>query len=93
MGSVFLIKRDAAKVREIAPPGQLNRYRAAETIGKELKMAAWSTRSLNGSAFSARLVADGSNQEVKMPILVGVRVKVYYIAKTRKVNEQKVKTN
>jgi hypothetical protein len=39
-------------------PRQFNRYRAAEAYGKELRMAAWCSRSLIGPALSARLFAD-----------------------------------
>lgn len=36
---------------------------------------------------------DGSYHEVKLAEMVGIHVKAYYITKTRKVNDQKVKTN
>lgn len=36
---------------------------------------------------------DGSYQEVKMAALMGLRVKVYYITRTKKANDQKIKTN
>jgi len=36
---------------------------------------------------------DGSFREVKMAELVGLRVKPYYTARSKKVNDQKIKTN
>ena len=36
---------------------------------------------------------DGSEQEVRMAAMMGLRVKVYYVKKTKKVNDQKVKEN
>ena len=36
---------------------------------------------------------DGSDHEVKLAELMGMRVKAYYMTKTRKVDDQKVKTN
>jgi hypothetical protein len=36
---------------------------------------------------------DGSDHEVKMSELIGMRLKVYYMTKSKKVNDQKVKTN
>ena len=36
---------------------------------------------------------DGSNHEVKMSELMGMRVKAYYMTKSKKVNDQKVKIN
>jgi hypothetical protein len=36
---------------------------------------------------------DGSDQKVKMADLMGLRVKAYYRTKSKKVNDQKVKTN
>ena len=36
---------------------------------------------------------DGSDHEVKMSELIGMRLKAYYMTKSKKVNDQKVKTN
>ena len=36
---------------------------------------------------------DGSNHEVSMSELNGMRLKAYYMTKSKKVNDQKVKTN
>ena len=36
---------------------------------------------------------DGKDREVKMADLMGMRIKVYYITKTKKVNDQKIKSN
>ncbi len=36
---------------------------------------------------------DGSNHEVKMNELIGMRLKAYYTAKSKKINGEKVKTN
>ncbi|HYK19487.1 MAG TPA: hypothetical protein VEV42_02055 [Pyrinomonadaceae bacterium] len=36
---------------------------------------------------------DGSDHEVKLDELMGMRLKVYYMTKTKKVNGEKVKTN
>lgn len=36
---------------------------------------------------------DGGDHEVKLAEMMGMRVKAYYMAKTKKVNDQKVKIN
>lgn len=36
---------------------------------------------------------DGSDHEIKLAELRGLRIKVYYMTKSKKVNDQKVKTN
>jgi len=36
---------------------------------------------------------DGSNHEIKLAEMMGMRIKAYYMTKTKKVNDQKVKTN
>jgi hypothetical protein len=36
---------------------------------------------------------DGKDHEVKISEMMGMRVKAYYITKTTKVNDQKIKTN
>lgn len=36
---------------------------------------------------------DGKDHEVKLAEMMGMRVKAYYVTKTKKVNDQKVKTN
>ena len=36
---------------------------------------------------------DGKDHEVKLAEMMGMRVKAYYITKTKKVNDQKIKTN
>jgi hypothetical protein len=36
---------------------------------------------------------DGSDHEVRMSELIGMRLKAYYMTKSKKVNDQKVKTN
>jgi hypothetical protein len=36
-------------------------------------------------------MADGAFQEIKVPDLMGMRLRVYYLTKTRKVNDQKEK--
>jgi hypothetical protein len=36
---------------------------------------------------------DGSVHEIKMEELMGMRVKPYYMTRSRKVNDQKIKTN
>lgn len=36
---------------------------------------------------------DGSDHEVMMAELIGMRLKVYYMTKSKKVSDQKVKTN
>jgi hypothetical protein len=38
-------------------------------------------------------MADGTDREVKLADLVGMQLRVYYIAKTKKVNDQKIKYN
>jgi len=38
-------------------------------------------------------MADGTNQEIKLPDLMGMKLRVYYMSKTRKVNDQKTKYN
>jgi hypothetical protein len=38
-------------------------------------------------------MADGSNREIKLPDLMGMQLKAYYMSKTKKVNDQKIKYN
>jgi len=38
-------------------------------------------------------MADGTNQEVKLTDLMGVKIRAYYMSKTKKVNDQKIKYN
>jgi hypothetical protein len=38
-------------------------------------------------------IADGTDREIKMADLMGMRLRTYYMAKTKKVNDQKIKYN
>ena len=38
-------------------------------------------------------MADGTNQEIKLADLMGVKLRAYYMSKTKKVNDQKIKYN
>jgi hypothetical protein len=38
-------------------------------------------------------MADGTDREIKLPDLMGMQLRVYYMSKTRKVNDQKIKYN
>jgi hypothetical protein len=38
-------------------------------------------------------MADGTDREIKLADLMGMQLRVYYMSKTRKVNDQKIKYN
>jgi hypothetical protein len=38
-------------------------------------------------------MADGTFQEIKLADLTGMKIRAYYMSKTKKVNDQKVKYN
>ena len=108
IGFVFLFTGTLMAQSGTAEPGYYPSNYAGETWTGEVTLANDDTRELTLSykkgAKEQKFVGilpkgytvkmkDGTKYEVKMSDLMGMRVKVYYLTKTTKINGQKIKAN